>query len=345
MEVDVIPTEIVIGRGCIDAATVLGDAVSGPIPILTQPGAADIARLLADSASEAGLRTEVLTLEDGEAAKSLGAVEAAARWLAELGVRRDGVVVGVGGGSVTDVAGFVAGVYLRGVGAVYVPTTLLGAVDAAIGGKTGVNVDGKNIVGVFRHPRRVVVDADILEALPSPIRRHGFAEALKAGLVGDPGLVDRIEAEGLEADVEEVVRRSVAVKAAIVGRDFEEAGERAHLNYGHTVGHALEAATGMHHGEAVAVGMVAAGRVSALVAGFDDEERQRAIIAALGLPITAPAADTGEVMRHLGRDKKRDAEGLRMVVLSAVGAPRVVHVDAATVGAALGSIGLTGGDT
>jgi 3-dehydroquinate synthetase len=338
-----IPTDIVIGRHCIDAATVLGREASGPIPILTQPGATDTARRLADSAAAAGLTAEVRTLPDGDEAKRLAVVDEVLRWLSDLGVSRDGIIVGVGGGALTDVAGFVAAVYLRGLAVAYVPTTLLGAVDASIGGKTGINVDGKNLAGLFRHPRTVVIDADVLDGLPDDIKRHGFAEALKAGLVGDPSLVDLIEHDGVGADLEEVVRRSVAVKVGIVGRDFEEAGDRAHLNYGHTVGHAVEAASGMPHGEAVAVGMVAAGRVSALVAGFADEERQRSLVAGLGLPVAAADADAREVRRHLGRDKKRDAGGLRMVVLEAIGSPQVVHVDAATVDIALESIGITGG--
>jgi 3-dehydroquinate synthase len=343
MEDRMIPTGVVIGRGLIDAATVLSDDAHGPVPILTQPGAAAAARRLSESARAAGLDAEVMTLPDGDAAKGLGVVDDVVRWLSDLGVRRDGIIVGVGGGALTDLTGFVGGVYLRGIAVVYVATTLLGAVDASIGGKTGVNVDGKNVAGLFRHPRRVVIDIDVLDALPEHLKRHGFAEALKAGLVGDPALVDLIEADGIAADLAEVVRRSIDIKARIVAQDFEEEGDRAHLNYGHTVGHAVEAATGMPHGEAVAVGMVAAGRASAIVAGFPDEERQRALIAGLGLPVSAPDADAGEVRRHLERDKKGDAEGLRMVVLEAIGSPRAVHVDAATVDAALESVGVTGG--
>jgi 3-dehydroquinate synthetase len=340
-----IPTDVVIGRSVIDSATVLGGAFAGPIPILTQPGAAATASLLAESVEAAGLVVEILTLDDGEAAKRFSVVEDAIRWLADLGVNRDGVVVAVGGGALTDVAGLIAGVYLRGVAVVYVPTTLLGAVDAAIGGKTAVNVAGKNLAGLFRHPERVVVDADVLDALSDVLKRHGFAEALKAGLVGDPQLVEIIERDGIDADLEQVARRAVAVKMGIVARDFTESGERAHLNYGHTVGHAIEAASGLPHGDAVAIGMVAAGRVSAIVAGYGEEERQRAAIERLGLPVAAPAVDGAQVMRHIARDKKRDAGGLRMVVLEAIGAPKVVRVDAATVDAALKSVGVTGGRT
>ncbi|NIQ58488.1 MAG: 3-dehydroquinate synthase, partial [Gemmatimonadetes bacterium] len=139
----------------------------------------------------------------------------------------------------------------------------------------------KNLVGAFRHPVRVVVDVDVLDALPEQVKRGGMAEALKAGLIGDPGLVALLERDRLGADLEEVVARAIAVKASVVDRDFEERGERAHLNYGHTIGHAVEVAGGLGHGEAVAVGMVAAGRAAALECGFTGEARQREAIAAL----------------------------------------------------------------
>jgi 3-dehydroquinate synthase len=336
-------TELVVGRRCLEVRRILGDVDPGTMPIVTQEAALPVVRELAAEAEALGIGCDVLVVPDGEAAKSLAVVEEVVRWLLDLGVRRDGLIVAVGGGAVTDLAGFVAAVYLRGVDAVYVPTTLLGAVDAAIGGKTGIDVDGKNVVGVFRHPRRVLVDVDVLDRLPTELKRQGLAEALKAGLVGDPDLVAALERDRLDVDLESVVRRAIDVKLAIVGRDFEEAGERAHLNYGHTVGHAVETVTGIGHGDAVAVGMIAAGRVSALTVGFADEDRQRDAIAGLGLPVRSPAADREEVVRHVWRDKKRDGAGLRMVVLERIGVPGVVHVDAATVDAALDAVGLQGG--
>lgn len=253
---------------------------------------------------------------------------------------RGDTVLGVGGGALTDVAGFVAATYLRGVEAVFVPTTLLAAVDAAIGGKTAVNVDGKNLVGVFQHPARVVIDLDVLAALPDPLVREGSAEALKAGYIGDPGLVALYERDGLSATLDEVVNRAVAVKVDVVSADFTEQGRRAVLNYGHTVGHAIEAAAGIPHGEAVAIGMAAAAWLSEHVAGFDGAAEQRALIASLGLPVTAPPLDIERVEALMAMDKKRDDTGLRFVVLEAVGRPAVVHVDPTTVRAALTSIGL-----
>ena len=290
----------------------------------------------------AGIRPQVVVLPDGEEAKRLAVVEQAVEWLTDLGVTREAVLLGVGGGALTDLAGFVAAVYLRGITAHYVPTTLLGAVDASIGGKTGVNVAGKNLVGVFRHPARVVVDVDVIDALPTEIKRQGAAEALKAGLVADPELVSLLERDGLDADMEAVVLRSLEVKAAVVAEDFLDTGVRAHLNYGHTVGHAVEATLGLPHGSAIAVGMVAAGRASALLAGFEEEDRQREAIAALGLPLRVEGADPIEVRRYLDMDKKRDRGGLRMVLLARVGEPLVSPVPPATVDAALEAAGIAG---
>ncbi len=325
-------SEVLIGRDLLDGGLLREREGRERVVVLTQPGARSIAERVA-----AGLAAAILELPDGEDAKSLAVVEDAYRWLASQGLHRGDTVVAVGGGSLTDVAGFVAATYLRGIEAVYVPTTLLGAVDAAVGGKTGVNLDGKNLVGAFHHPSRVVIDVAVLEALPPELWREGAAEALKAGLIADPALVDLFERHGADAPLAEVVQRAVSVKAGVVADDFREAGRRAILNYGHTVGHAVEIAAGMRHGDAVAVGMVAAGAVSEAVCGFAHRARQDGIIAALGLP-TAAAADRSEVRRLLALDKKRDAAGLRMVLLEAVGAPVVCHVDGATVEAALDAV-------
>ena len=332
------PTIISIGAGDL-AERVLGAATLDRVALLVQPGvpAAIGRRLAADLAS-----AEVFEVPDGEAAKTLGVAEDVCRRFEAAGIGRSGLIVGVGGGALTDLAGFVAGIYLRGVRLRLVPTTLVAALDAAIGGKSGVNLAAKNQVGLFRQPDRVVIDTAVLAELPVPLLREGAAEALKAGLIGDPALVALYERRGLEAPLEEVVARAVAVKSAIVARDFAEQGERAHLNYGHTVGHAVEVAAGIPHGEAVAVGMVAAGRASALVAGFDAEERQRAVIARLGLPVVAPQVDAAKVRSLMGSDKKRQGDALRMVLLAAIGSPRVVAVDDATVTAALHSVGIEG---
>ena len=329
-------TRVWIGANA-DLAVVLGDALPRRIAFIVQPGVpAEIGRRLGSDAT-------VIEVPDGEAAKNLATVEMVCLRLSEVGMERTDLLVGVGGGAATDLCGFVAAVFLRGIRVHYVPTTLVGAVDAAIGGKTGVNVGAKNSVGAFRHPARVIIDTAVLEALPLPLVRMGAAEAFKAGMVGDPALVDLYERHGLAAPLGEVVDRAIRVKAAIVGADFLETGVRAHLNYGHTIGHAVELAAGVPHGAAVAIGMVAAGRVSAMLAGFAHETRQATIISSLGLPVVSPPTDPDAVRSLLARDKKRTGGTTRMVVLADVGRPQVVAVDDATVTAALTAVAIGGG--
>jgi 3-dehydroquinate synthase len=332
---------VLIGRGILETPGFLGEREGrARAAVLTQPGAAYIGRRVARRLDLEGLETSLRVLPDGEAAKTLAVVEGIYRWLIDLGLTRDDCVVGVGGGALTDVAGFVAATYLRGIEAVYVATTLLGAVDASIGGKTAVNLGAKNLIGAFHMPARVVVDIDVLEALPVGLKREGAAEALKAGLVGDPALVGLLETKGMEADLLEVVTRAAAVKVDLVGKDFLDRGVRAFLNYGHTIGHAVETACSLGHGEAVAVGMVAAGRAAKMLLGFSDEDRQRSIIGSLGLPVAVAGVDAPAVRELIGRDKKRDAAGVRMVLLARVGDPRVERVDSATVEAALQAVGI-----
>ncbi len=330
--------EILIGDGLARGEVLAPRRGRERAAVLTQPGAARWARGIARRLRDAGIKAPVRVLPDGDGAKTLAVAAEIYEWLAAEGLHRSDTVIGVGGGAVTDLAGFVAATYLRGVEAVYLPTTLLGAVDAAIGGKTGVNLGGKNLVGVFRHPARVVVDTAILAGLPDDIWAEGAAEALKAGLIGDPDLVDLFERDGRAAPLGDVVPRAIAVKARVVAADFAESGVRAVLNYGHTIGHAIEVTGGMSHGHAVAVGMVAAGAASARVCGFADAARQRHILESLGLPVTAGPLDLDEVRRLLAMDKKRDAAGLRMVLLEAVGKPTITHVDSATVDVALAAV-------
>ena len=327
--------EVVIGRGVLGAGVLPPRENRSIAVVLTQAGASRYAERVADGL--ACDRRLVVELPDGDAAKTL---EVAGRTYATLnrhGLTRHDTIVAVGGGALTDVAGFVAATYLRGIEAVYCPTTLLGAVDAAIGGKTGLNVDGKNLVGVFAHPARIIIDVAVLEQLPPHLLRQGMAEVLKAGLIGDVELVELLDRAGLEADLEEVVRRAVAVKTGVVAEDFRESGRRAVLNYGHTIGHAVEIAAGISHGEAVAVGMVAAGAVSEAATGFDAADRQREIIERLGLP-TGAGFDRGRALDLIHLDKKRDASGIRMVLLEEPGKPVVRTVSAEQVGLGLDAI-------
>jgi 3-dehydroquinate synthase len=340
---DVTASEILIDPGVIaaprPAVFLPGSERRRRVAILTQPTVAGRARDIARAIGDA-YETGVHVVPDREAAKTFAVVEQTVAWMNSLGLTRHDTIIGIGGGAVTDLAGFVAATYLRGVEAVLVPTTLLGAVDAAIGGKTAVNVDGKNLVGVFRHPSRVVIDTDALASLPRGILREGAAEALKAGLIADVELVELYERHGLDAPLDDVVSRAVRVKAEVVSDDFEEHAGRAILNYGHTIGHGVETVARLPHGHAVAIGMVAAGEVSTQLCGFAENARQRAVIEQLGLPTSAPGVDREAVLRSVALDKKRDEHGLRMVLLEEIGAPIVAPVDPDAVEIGLAAIGL-----
>lgn len=330
--------EVVVGRGLPDRLLPPGRGRE-QAALIVQPGARETAdRVAARLAAEVGsvVRVEVPDRDD---AKTLAAVDAVYHRLAEANIGRHDTVVAVGGGATTDAAGFVAATWLRGIEAVLVPTTLLGAVDAAIGGKTGINLDGKNLVGAFWLPSRVLVDLDVLARLPAELLREGAAEAVKAGFLADPVIVEEYLRAGLDADLDVVVPRAVAVKAGVVTGDVRELGRRAVLNFGHTVGHAVEVLARLPHGHAVAVGMVAAARVSHLRYGFD-EGRLGEVVDRLGLPRSVAGVDPGEALALIARDKKRTAEGVRLVLLEDVGRPVVVAVGEDELRTALAAVGV-----
>jgi len=258
-----------------------------------------------------GVEHRVFLMGEGEEAKSLATVEALCRDFARWGLTRADTVVAVGGGLVTDTAGFAAAVYHRGVAVVHVATTLLAQVDAAIGGKTGVNLpEGKNLVGAFWQPAAVLCDTDTLATLPERERRSGLGEIAKYHFLGAPGL-DRLP-------IAEQVAACVRVKAAVVAADEREAGRRAVLNYGHTLGHALEVAGryDLRHGEAVAIGLVFAAELARELGRIGQARvaEHRRVVAAYGLPDRLPAgSDIGELVALMGRDKKA-IEGLTFVL-------------------------------
>ncbi|MCH8982826.1 MAG: 3-dehydroquinate synthase [Acidobacteria bacterium] len=342
MVVDVIMggrTEMVIEAGLPDQILPNREG-RARVAVLTQPGATNHATNVARSIRAEGYEVEIIGLPDRDEAKSLDVAASVYETLARFGLGRQDTIVGVGGGSVTDLSGFVAGTWLRGVEVVHVPTTLLAAVDASIGGKTGVNLAGKNLVGVFWHPTRVVVDTTILDDLPGSLLREGLAEALKVGLIGDTDLVELLEAHGAEAPIGEVVRRATAVKSRIVDDDEREQGKRAFLNFGHTIGHAVEFASTLSHGESVGLGMVAAARISQEKDGFSEAERVTAAISDLGIPVEVSGLDRARVKDLLRHDKKRDAKGLRMVLLESIGSPVLRHVDSDEIDIGLAAIKL-----
>jgi 3-dehydroquinate synthase len=243
---------------------------------------------------------------------------------------RSGIVIALGGGVIGDLAGFVAATYLRGIAFVQVPTTLLAMVDSSVGGKTGVNLpEGKNLVGAFHQPKLVVADLDTLKTLPAEEFASGMAEVIKYGAIADRALFDRV-AKGVkpdDADLDEIVETCVTIKARIVEQDeFEEKGLRALLNFGHTIGHAIEKATGYKtylHGEAISLGMRAAAWLSVWHAGLPEEDARRieSALDAYKLPLTLNATDDrAAILAALGNDKKVDADGKnRWVLLKALG--------------------------
>ena len=310
------------------------------VAILAQPSVANRAQEITTSLSQLGLEAHVRVLPDREEAKTLDVAADAYIWMNSIGMTRADTVVAIGGGAATDLGGFVGATYLRGIETVLVPTTLLGSVDAAIGGKNGVNVGGKNLAGTFRHPARVVIEMETLRSLPSELIVEGAAEILKAGLIADTEIVELYRRDGINAPLDELVVKAISVKAEVVGEDFQETGRRAILNYGHTVGHAIELLGAIPHGHAVAIGMVAAGYAAETVTGFRHADAQKELIGSLGLPVESPPLNPAAVLAAMDLDKKRDATGLRMVLLEDVGRPTVVPVAPTTVTAALRAVGL-----
>jgi 3-dehydroquinate synthase len=275
-----------------------------------------------------------LDLRQGEACKNLTELEKTCEWLAANEYDRRSAVVGVGGGAATDHAGFAAAVYLRGVPFALVPTTLLAMVDASVGGKTGVDLGaGKNLVGAFHQPRAVVADVGFLETLPARERIAGLAEVAKCGFIADAGLLDLLEQSGPDLTVaqhQQVITRAVRVKADVVASDEHEGGRRAILNFGHTVGHALESASGygLLHGEAVALGMVAALDLGvALGVGAPAlAARARSLLAHLGLPIDYERRFDAQAQAGIAVDKKRRGSTIRFVLVPTPGETQFMDI-------------------
>jgi 3-dehydroquinate synthase len=277
----------------------------------------------------------VLTISGAEADKTLAQVSRVWDWLVEQRAERRDALVAFGGGVVCDLVGFAAASYLRGIGLINAPTTLLAQVDASVGGKTGINHPrGKNLIGAFYEPLAVVADTRFLASLPRRAFAAGLAEVAKIGMVLDANLFGALE-RGAHALVPEaadalmpLVGRAIELKAAVVERDEREQGERMLLNYGHTVGHALEAAAGygqLLHGEAVAVGMEAAAHIAGALGMLDRYscDRQRALLLALNLPTSYADVPCEEVRARLSLDKKRAGQHQRWVLAERVGSAQI----------------------
>jgi 3-dehydroquinate synthase len=302
--------------------------------VLTDRNCLRYARTVAAGLEAAGLEVEVRGILPGESKKSLATAAALYDALATAGADRQTPLVAVGGGVITDLGGFVAATYMRGIPAFLAPTTLLGQVDAAIGGKTGVNLShGKNLVGTFTQPRAVFLDPRVLATLPAREYVAGLGEVVKYGMIRDADLFRTIE-RGIEgvrgrdpAILEEIVFRCAAIKADVVGQDERETGLRAILNYGHTIGHALEAAGGyrqLHHGEAVSIGMEAEAFIGVELglAGIEVLAAQNRLLKLCGLPTRVKKLPKQKLLAALKLDKKNERGRARFVLPEAVGRVR-----------------------
>lgn len=293
----------------------------------------------AHSLVEAGLEVNSLVLEAGEEQKTLATVSSIYDAAHQNRLERSSLMVALGGGVVGDMVGFAAATWLRGIAVVQVPTTLLAMVDAAIGGKTGVNhPGGKNLIGAFHQPKVVLIDPEVLGTLPEREFRAGMAEVIKYGVIGDRTLFEALEAQARQDPkgglaslaavgsplLQEVLERSAAAKALVVAADEREGGLRAVLNYGHTLGHVVETLTGYTnflHGEAVGLGMVMAGTIARRMNLWDAdaEGRQRDLVAAAGLPLQVPPLDPEAILHTLQSDKKVRQGLVRFVLPTAIG--------------------------
>jgi len=326
--------EIVIEPGVLDRA---GAEISsmhrgGTVAVISNPRVAGLyASALTRSLDAAGIPHSVFAVPMGERYKSLSTCRKLYEHFLDIKLDRAGMVIALGGGVIGDLAGFTAGTFVRGVDFVQIPTTLLAQVDASVGGKTAVDLPrGKNLVGVFHQPKRVLIDTNTLKSLPKRELRAGLAEVFKHGIIHDQYLFDftRDNAEALlnaePTALEVVIRRSCEFKADVVRRDERESGLRAILNFGHTIGHAIETLTGysrFKHGEAVSMGMAAAARLSA-VWGYCTQDACNNLITLLeaaGLPVQLPSMERDSCLAAIQKDKKRALGTIRMVLMKSIG--------------------------
>ncbi len=334
------PYEVVVGHEVLDELpAMLGDGVRR-VAVCHSEGLTPLADRVLDQLA-GDVEVLRLALPDGEAAKSGGVALDAWERLGAAGFTRSDAVVTVGGGATTDVGGFVAATWLRGVQVVHVPTTLLAMVDAAVGGKTGINTGaGKNLVGSFHEPAGVICDLDLIDALPRPELVAGLGEVVKCGFIADPAILDLVEgspADALEprsGEFRELVERAIRVKIDVVVGDLRErGGEAGHpgrevLNYGHTMAHAIEKGTGyqVRHGEAVSLGMVYVAELARLAGRLDEETASRhgTTLAAVGLPTRFDEVPFDDLLATMRVDKKARGAQLRFVVLDALATPAIL---------------------
>jgi 3-dehydroquinate synthase len=324
------PYDVVVGEGVLGELPGLVGEGARTVAVIHPATLPEITRPVCESLAGAGYDVVELPVPDGERAKSVEV--AAGLWsaLGRYGVTRSDAVVGVGGGATTDLAGFVAATWLRGVRTVLVPTTLLGMVDAAVGGKNGIDTpEGKNLVGTIVAPAGVLCDLGTLATLPKADYVAGLAEVIKGGFIADPTILLLVEADPEGATrpdgehTRELIERKIRIKADVVGADLREAGLREILNYGHTLAHAIERHEHyeMRHGEAVAIGMTYAAELSRLSGRADLVERTRAILTSVGLPVGYRADAWPQLREHMRLDKKNRGAKQRFVVLDDLARP------------------------
>ncbi len=323
----------VIGRGLLnDIAPHLEGAQK---VLLVSPSALSATSdVLKDALESAGYEVLIAEVPAGEDAKRIEVASFCWKIMGQADFNRNDCVLGLGGGSTTDLAGFVAANWLRGVRLFLVPTTLLGMVDAAIGGKTGVNTaEGKNLVGSFHLPTKVFVDLDTLRTLPRNELLAGMAEVVKYGFIEDESMLDLVLEDDSATDIDspvfaDLITRSIMIKERITTADFRESGEREVLNYGHTLGHAIEHAERYkwRHGAAISIGMVFAAELSQLSGKLStsDVDKHRAVFSKLGLPMTYPADKFEQLLATMQRDKKTRGGTLRFIVLERIGKPTIL---------------------
>ncbi len=333
---------VVIGNGIVDRLPGLLGAGVQRVAVIHPRMLRPMGEWVRDYLAGLGLEAHAVETPDGEAAKEVSVLAFCWEVLGQSGFTRSDAIVAVGGGATTDLGGFVAATWLRGVRVVHLPTTLLAMVDAAVGGKTGIDTaEGKNLVGAFHAPAGVLCDLAVLGSLPRAELVSGMAEVIKCGFIADPAILDIVESSPETAlapgspQMRELIERAVQVKIDVVSADFRETGGsgghpgREALNYGHTLAHAIERAEGyrFRHGDAVAIGMVFVAEVARLAGRLDEETaaRHRSVLSSLGLPTSYAGARFDDLLATMRIDKKSRGDLLRFVVLEGLGRPAVLQ--------------------
>ncbi|THA27348.1 3-dehydroquinate synthase [Streptomyces sp. RKND-216] len=330
------PYDVLIGRQLLGELPKLIGEKAKRVAVLHPEALAETGDVLRQDLADQGYEAVAVQVPNAEEAKTAEVAAYCWKALGQTGFTRTDVIVGVGGGATTDLAGFVAASWLRGVRWIAVPTTVLGMVDAAVGGKTGINTaEGKNLVGAFHPPAGVLCDLAALESLPVHDYVSGLAEIIKAGFIADPVILDLIEKDPEAArtpagrHTTELLRRSIQVKADVVSGDLKESGRREILNYGHTLAHAIEKNERYEwrHGAAVAVGMVFAAELGRIAGRLDDAtaDRHRAVLTSVGLPVTYRGDQWPRLLETMRVDKKSRGDLLRFIVLEGLARPAVLE--------------------